>query len=455
MILAKVDEAHLHGFKPLLGLVVATLQLRSGSQRISASALSELNISELGSNPGYKSQVLGLKALVSAWGRAESAMADIAAALDSSIRQRARPWHVMAEIAGAVRVGGLASVIVSTPEDLRFSLSFCAEVVANHLATLNADALEIVRTVAKSAPERWRPALRREIEQAGDATLIAASLLDEVGEREDIPVLRRLARQPKAKAFDRELGRRLARRLAPRVVVHDLGRVSIEVGPPKSLDRAIRRKVLALQCFLLTRPNWSATREEVMDALWPEIDPAAAINSLNQTVYFLRREYEPEYAEETTPGYVHQDSDLLWLDGELISADSRFCVSLIRDYERSRDPEVAVELAARYRARFALDFAYEDWASDFREWLHVAYLHVLETQIRADVDGGRVQRGIMIARRALEIEPGNDELELSMLKLLRKAGAYSAAAEQYGRYAKVLRTDLGVEPPPLDTVSDK
>ncbi len=186
--------------------------------------------------------------------------------------------------------------------------------------------------------------------------------------------------------------------------------------------------------------------------MWPEMEPSGAINSLNQTVYFLRREFEPNYTEDTSAGYVHQDSDLLWLDRDLISSGSRRSADLVQEYERDPRPDTAVELTMAYRGRFALDFAYEDWASDFREWLHVSYLHVVETQIRADIDNGSFQRGIQIARRALEIEPRNDELELSMLKLLRQSGAHSAAAEQYMRYANVLRTDLGVEPPAPDAV---
>ena len=36
----------------------------------------------------------------------------------------------------------------------------------------------------------------------------------------------------------------------------------------------------------------SSTRDQVLDALWPELDPVDALNSLNQTVYFLRRVLE-------------------------------------------------------------------------------------------------------------------------------------------------------------------
>jgi hypothetical protein len=44
--------------------------------------------------------------------------------------------------------------------------------------------------------------------------------------------------------------------------------------------------------------------------------------------------------------------------------------------------DVADELAQTYVGRFSLDFAYDEWSSDFREWLHVGYLSVVEAQIR-------------------------------------------------------------------------
>ena len=64
----------------------------------------------------------------------------------------------------------------------------------------------------------------------------------------------------------------------------------------------IRRKVLALLCFLLTKPDMSSTRDQVLDALWPELDPVDALNSLNQTVYFLRRVLEERYVDDLRPG---------------------------------------------------------------------------------------------------------------------------------------------------------
>jgi two-component SAPR family response regulator len=128
------------------------------------------------------------------------------------------------------------------------------------------------------------------------------------------------------------------------------------------------------------------------------------------------------------------------------------CRAFVTEYANAPTPETVRRLGEAYIGKFALDFAYEDWATDFRESLHVAYLQVIESSIRDDIKSGHFQRGVEVARRALERDPGLDSLELSLLRLLKNAGAHSAAAEQYGRYAHLLREELGVDPPPLEAI---
>jgi len=196
----------------------------------------------------------------------------------------------------------------------------------------------------------------------------------------------------------------------------------------------------------------TAAREEVMDALWPNIDPDSAANSLNQTLYFLRRVFEPEYNEDNSPGYLRQESDLVLLDQDLVRAASTDCQALISQLDRDPSPELVERLSLTYVGRFATDFAYEDWAADHRDWLHVSYLQIVETAITKDIAEGKFARGIALARRALEVDPRLDTLGLSLLKLLKGGGAHSAAAEQYQRYATLLREEIGIEPLPFDSV---
>ena len=126
---------------------------------------------------------------------------------------------------------------------------------------------------------------------------------------------------------------------------------------------------------------------------------------------------------------------------------------MIAEYGRSAEPAMAVGLSDAYAGRFALDFAYDEWCCGLSR---VASRRLPASRRDADPiwtsTGATTDRGISLARRALEVEPRNEDLELSLLKLLRGAGAHSAAAEQYSRYANVLRNDLGVEPPARDAV---
>ena len=302
----------------------------------------------------------------------------------------------------------------------------------------------------------WRPVRisvrRAATDRPSEVTLHAARLLDVIGVAEDVPILRAIGRAAKRSPADVSLGRKLARRLAPRVFVEDQGRVEFVIGSSRLPGTDLRRKVLALLCYLLTRERFSATRDEVVDALWPDTAPEVAVNSLNQTVYFLRRVFEPGYKEDISAGYVQHDSDVLWLDQDLISSRSQACHQLMGGLPDDPSPTDVLRLSELYRNRFALDFSYEDWAVPYRDSQHVGYLRVIEGAVSRDLETGHCARGILLARRALEIEPEQESLELCLLRLYRATGAHSAAAEQYAHYAAYLRDELGVEPPALSAL---
>jgi two-component SAPR family response regulator len=235
-------------------------------------------------------------------------------------------------------------------------------------------------------------------------------------------------------------------------MVEDQNRVSILVGARHVAGSTIRRKVLGLMCFLLTKPAMSSTRDQVLDALWPELDPLDALNSLNQTVYFLRRVLEENYVDDLSPGYLHHDSDLIWLDSELVTSRSNECRRLIKTLPTEPTPDQVSELVEAYEGRFALDFEYEEWATPYREWLHASYLEVVERAVTGDLESGHFERGIRTARRVLDVDPSAEHIEVSLLRLYRASGAHAAAAEQYSHYASSMRDQLGVEPPPLESL---
>src|SRR5207253_928769 len=87
----------------------------------------------------------------------------------------------------------------------------------------------LVATEARLRPVRWRRVVRHAIHVGGKSAPMAAKILDEIGERDDISLLRSFAKAHRSSTSS-SLGRGLARRLAPPAHIADLGHVMIEVG---------------------------------------------------------------------------------------------------------------------------------------------------------------------------------------------------------------------------------
>ena len=76
---------------------------------------------------------------------------------------------------------------------------------------------------------------------------------------------------------------------------------------------------------------------------------------------------------------------------------------------------------AAYRGTYALDFAYEDWAANYRDNLHAAVLGVVEAGVRAATTDGDAELAIALAQRVLAIDPAADAIELELLRAYKAA----------------------------------
>lgn len=415
--------------------------------------LSDADITTPSSSSAHKARLMALAAhLAVAEGDRDARLA-VVAGLEQATRQHAGLWIPLCRLLLAVETGTdeLRRFVRLAGRDEKAAISSAAELFVPRLSMLEDEEAKVVAEEAARLPERWRDPLRTELDQPGRTNIAAAHLLDAIGTKDDIPRLRAVAKSMRGRP-ESSLGRTLARRVAARAIVEDQGRVSVRVGDRSMDGSAIRRKVLGLLCFLVSRPGFSAARDEALEALWPDFDPGDALNSLNQTVYFLRRVFEPEYREDLSPGYLNHEGDLIWLDPELLESRSHLCWNAIKRLASNPPAEDVAELANMYRGPFALDFAYEDWATAYRSNLQSAFLQVVEQSVHSDIASGHFERGIVVARQAIESCPDADNIELSLLRLYKLNGSHAAAAEQYAHYSTWIRDTLGIEPPSLDSL---
>ncbi len=428
-------------------------QLSSGLVAEARDGVARLEFGSPRSSVAFEARRRFIRSMVGVVTGQPGSWADAGETYSAAARQGAHLWARAARIVATSSNRETFSASIRETASVDASIfAIAADVVARHLDWIDPLTLRDVSDQIRLRPDRWRGPLRASVsELTGPAQASAAVMLDEVGTLSDVALLRRQARATKGGSFPAGAGRGLARRLAPVAKVDDLGRIELAIGARTLDGSTVRRKVLALLAYLLTRTRFSAARGEVLEALWPDFEPSTAQNSLNQTVYFLRRVFEPTYVEEVSPAYVGHDGETVWLDAELVQSRSSTCHALMRSMSTDPDPMHVLELARTYRGRFALDFIYEDWAYAFRDSLHAAYLRIIEAAIGADMNSGHYARGIQLAQLAMDAAPEADEIQLALTRLYRLGGSLAAASEQYENYARSQR-ELGLEPEPFDLV---
>jgi DNA-binding SARP family transcriptional activator/thioredoxin-like negative regulator of GroEL len=327
-----------------------------------------------------------------------------------------------------------------------------ADALTDHLDLLGQVPREMEQSVVKW-PNRWLPALRRQLEKGYTASgRIAAGLLDQFGDVSDVGRLRAYARAYKRKGRLVPLGYELARRVSPRLKVRDLGRVSVDLGDRSLSLAAMRRKPAALLMYMVTRPALTANREQVLDSLWPDADPGSGANSLNQTLYFLRRELDPWYEDDFSVDYIAFQGDLIWLDPQLVSVDSVAFFTSAQSAMRSNPPmDEVLDLLVRYRGPFAPEFEYDEWAMAWRSRVHATFLELSSRTLARSIREGDLEAARDVAVYCLEIEPDNADVERRLVWLYWHLGARAAATAQYDHLAHGERAD-GLEPDSLQAV---
>ncbi len=300
-------------------------------------------------------------------------------------------------------------------------------------------------------PARWLPVLRRALVGSHRANAMAsAQLLVRFGTPEDAPRLAAFDQLNKKHLKGFRHARLLAERVSDRLYICDLGRVEYRIGNRVIPTSETRRKAAALSAYLVTRPHFTATREQVLEDIWPESDPRAAANSLHQTLYFLRRDIDPWYDDDSSASYVTFEGDMLWLSSSLVFPES---AAFDAKASEAMLAEASINDQLRalnvYRGRFAPDFEYEEWSLAWRDRLHANYLGLVDSTFKRLIGVKRHDEAIRIAQVALAIDSSALDIEEGLVCAYSSIGHDSAASRQYAHFARAYQAEFGLSAPPL------
>jgi DNA-binding SARP family transcriptional activator len=234
-------------------------------------------------------------------------------------------------------------------------------------------------------------------------------------------------------------------------VVHDLGPLSIEVAGRTIEGNDIRPRSIALLHYLATRPRHAATRDEAIDALWPDAEPQAGLNSLNQAIYHLRRALDPDYdlaLQEGTPTpYIRHEAEMVTVNLELVRFDSAQLRSTLDAIRRRARVDQIDDLLDSYLGPFGVEVPFEPWAEQHRSALDVGIFAVIEREMAAAYSVGDIDRAIDLALRAVRIDPTDGAMLEHLALLLEESGSIAGARRAAARAVSALR-EMDIAPNP-------
>jgi predicted ATPase/DNA-binding SARP family transcriptional activator len=236
--------------------------------------------------------------------------------------------------------------------------------------------------------------------------------------------------------------------MSPALQVRLLGgfRVAVD-GKDVAAANWSLRKARSLIKMLALAPGHRLHREQIIDALWPDLEPESASNNLRKVLHVARRGLATLSADSN--GYLSLDdgvltlapSEQVWID---VDAFERAAV----DARRTREIDAYRTACELYVGDLLPEDRYEDWAGERRAALRELYLTLVAEMADGLERSGHFAEAVEALERVVAMEPSREDGHVRLMRAYAGAGRRHHALRQFKVMREVLSRELGVEPEP-------
>ena len=201
------------------------------------------------------------------------------------------------------------------------------------------------------------------------------------------------------------------------------------------------KKAQALLTYLALPVGRAHPRDKLAALLWGGIREESARASLRQALFSIRK------ALGEMDGALSQAGDALALDPTSVEVD----VALFEHAVKDGTPDGLERAVELYRgdllSGFVLDEApFEEWVLGERERLRELALEALARLLAHQRKTGATEPAIQSALRLLALDPLQEPVHRTLMRLYMEAGRRGTALRQYQQCVSALGRELGVEP---------
>jgi len=203
-----------------------------------------------------------------------------------------------------------------------------------------------------------------------------------------------------------------------------------------------RKKAEALLAYLALRPGQMHARDTLAALLWGDASDERARHSLRQALVALRRGLSRAAA-----GCLVEENDTVGVHPAAVDVD----VAAFERLAADGTPDALERAAVLYRGALlegiSIDeSSFEDWLRTERERLGELAVEVLAKLLGHHVRADATEPAMRIGLRLLALDPAQEPVHRTLMKLYAQQGRRGAALRQYETCVRVLERELGLEP---------
>jgi two-component SAPR family response regulator len=214
------------------------------------------------------------------------------------------------------------------------------------------------------------------------------------------------------------------------------------------------KKGKALFMFLIINRPHGCTKDQLIDAFWPDKDLREAAHSLQVEISSLRN-----LLNELSNTEI-QNKEIITFKNQKYSLDKRFLVrtdvqefdDLVREAEvaEGNHQEAALRLYRRALELYRGDFGVEvddEWCANVRLFYRQKVIRILKKMGNHHAAAGEYKAALELFRRALALDDYDEEIHIAIMRCADALGDPRTVKSQYNLLVKKL-AEAGVTNPP-------
>ncbi|GCE09042.1 DUF6788 family protein [Dictyobacter aurantiacus] len=216
------------------------------------------------------------------------------------------------------------------------------------------------------------------------------------------------------------------------------------------------QRVRALLGCLVSVAGRKLGREQITEALWPDLDIETAGSRLDRAVYSLRQVFEPgRNRPATSPLLLTErevltlaDSSQIWVDADVFEQLLTRAHEMKDDEDLGTKEKLLKEAASLYGGEFLPEDRRNEWTRARRESLQRSWIGLLLELADLMISRDALVHAIEPLDKLISVDPTNEAGVQRLMIVLEKLGRRGEALRAYKKLDKVLQQEYNIAPLP-------